>query len=230
MRKIPVIIRLDGKAFHGFTKRFDRPFSSIFAGLMAKTALRLCKEIQGATCAYTQSDEISILVSDLDSLKTEAWFGYNLQKVVSISASIATAEFNYHYLSSKLHTHDLENMPVFDSRAFNIPAHEVVNYFIWRQNDWNRNSLQMIARKYFTDSQLYMKKKDEIHDMLYSKEVNWAELPDWCKNGYFIDRGDPNTRHWTVRPLCPIFTRERGVIESQIKSPQPPERLQEETE
>lgn len=94
MRRNPIIIRLDGRAFHTFTKGMNKPFDSILMNSMQETAKALCESIQGCKLAYTQSDEISLLITDYDSTKTEAWFDYNVQKMVSLSASSATLFFN----------------------------------------------------------------------------------------------------------------------------------------
>ena len=132
-RRTPVIIRVDGKAFHTLTRKCKKPFDGDFYDSMYTAMYNLCMEIQGAKCAYMQSDEISVLVTDFDRLDTQAWFDYNLQKIVSISASIASTVFSLNF-------RDGQYLGLFDSRAFNIPKSEVKNYFIWRQKDWERNS------------------------------------------------------------------------------------------
>lgn len=124
-RRMPVIIRLDGKAFHTLTRDCMKPFDNSFNCAIVETSIYLLKNIQGAKCAYIQSDEISILLTDFDRLTTNAWFDYNIQKMVSVSASMASVIF-----SSLWHRHGY-----FDSRVFNIPKEEICNYFIWRQLD-----------------------------------------------------------------------------------------------
>ena len=93
-RRLPVIIRLDGKAFHTFTKGLKKPFDEILIDAMWETAKYLCKSIQGCKIAYVQSDEISLLLTDYDTIESCAWFDNNIQKMVSISASMATLAFN----------------------------------------------------------------------------------------------------------------------------------------
>ena len=93
-RRIPVIIRIDGKAFHTFTKGIKRPFDDKLHEVMEVTTKLLLSNIQGCKLAYTQSDEISLLLTDYDAIETDAWFGYNIQKIASISASMATLYFN----------------------------------------------------------------------------------------------------------------------------------------
>ena len=139
-RRTPVIMRLDGRAFHTLTRGMDKPFDLKFIEAMNNTARKLLDELQGAKCAYIQSDEISILFSDFDKLTTSAWFDYNIQKMCSIASGIASVEF------TKL----LGKTGIFDCRVFNIPKEEVTNYFLWRIRDWKRNSINMYARSLFT--------------------------------------------------------------------------------
>jgi tRNA(His) 5'-end guanylyltransferase len=197
-RRIPTIIRLDGKSFHTLTKSYKRPFDDIFMGFMSSTAITLCREIQGVKCAYTQSDEISLLLTDFDTLTTDAWFDYNIQKMTSVSAAIASVRFSM--LSGKT--------AVFDSRTFNIPKEEVCNYFIWRQKDWIRNSIQMYAQAHYSQKQLHGKKQADMHEMLFTKGLNWSDLPEHQKNGQFIAK----TNDWDIKP-APIFTLNRNIIE-----------------
>ena len=175
-RRTPVIIRLDGKAFHTLTRRCEKPFDDEFWQAMHLTTWALCSEIQGVKCAYMQSDEISILLSDFDTIRTGAWFDYNLQKMVSISASIASVTFSEAY----------KKYALFDARAFNVPKEDVKNYFIWRQTDWIRNSVQMLAQAYYSHKQLYKCNQADMHEMLHEKRVNWASLAPHWKNGTFL--------------------------------------------
>ena len=161
-RRTPVIMRLDGRAFHTLTRRMDKPFDEMFSDFMNKTAMFLCSEIQGAKCAYVQSDEISILITDFDTLTTDAWFDYNIQKMTSVSAGLASAYFTNRFFDG--HARDAD-IAIFDSRVFNIPKEEVCNYFIWRQLDWMRNSVQMLAQAHFSHKQLQGKNQQAMHEM-----------------------------------------------------------------
>ena len=180
-RRTPVIIRLDGKAFHTLTKNCEKPFDLDFNTSMVYTAAQLVADIQGAKVAYVQSDEISILLTDYDNLDTEAWFDYNLQKIVSVSAAMATSKFTECYLFPG----DTREA-LFDSRAFNIPRDEVSNYFIWRQQDWIKNSVQMLARAHFSHKALHGKNQQAMITMLEGLGVRWNELPEHLKNGTFL--------------------------------------------
>lgn len=143
-RRTYVIIRIDGKSFHGYTRGLPRPFDLELMEDMDETAKSLCREINGARFAYVQSDEISILVTDFDSAQTEAWFDNNLQKMCSLSASIATAHFNE---ASHRGMKEVAALAHFDSRVFTIPDPvEAYNYFVWRQQDATRNSVTMTAQ------------------------------------------------------------------------------------
>lgn len=201
-RRVPVIIRLDGKAFHTLTRGLDKPFDEGFQNIMVETMRKLCEQVQGVKCAYTQSDEISLLLMDFDRLDTEAWFGYNLQKIVSISASIASVAFSMY------------NRPgLFDARAFNIPKSDVKNYFIWRQKDWQRNSLQMVAQVFFSQKELNKKNKSDMHEMLHEKGVNWADYLNRDKNGTFMFKDKINSK-WDILEDLILTKDDRPVIGS----------------
>ena len=162
-RRTPVILRVDGRAFHTFVHNFKKPYDEVLHETMNNTMLALCKEIQGAKLAYTQSDEISILITDYDTLETNAWFDYRIQKMCSIAASTATLAFNkalpkaikkfYGEFWIEAETPEdakyvdtlikaLDKGAMFDARCFNIPEEEIVNYFISRQQDATRNSIK----------------------------------------------------------------------------------------
>lgn len=94
MRRTPVAIRIDGKAFHTFTRGFKKPFDDILVKSMQETMKYLCENIQGCVFGYTQSDEITLILIDYQKLNTSAWFDYEVQKITSIAASMATMKFN----------------------------------------------------------------------------------------------------------------------------------------
>ena len=212
VRRMPVIIRIDGKAFHTFTKGFQKPFDMILMQSMWDTCKYLCAHIQGCKMAYTQSDEISLLLTDYETLTTDAWFENNIQKMVSVSASMATLAFNKAF-SSNVWTYQGTGMAddcntvideniekqcsiymkrmdigaMFDSRVFNAPKEEVCNCLIWRQQDASRNSVEMVGRANFSDKQLFRKNCDMIQDMLFKeKDINWNDLPTYQKRGACI--------------------------------------------
>jgi tRNA(His) guanylyltransferase len=172
------IIRIDGKAFHTYTRGLEKPYDKQLMSDMDETAKFLCENIQGAKMAYVQSDEISILITDFDKLTTDAWFDNNVQKMVSISASLATAKFN-ELRPGKL--------AFFDSRVFTIPyVGEVMNYFIWRQQDAVRNSISMLAQNYFSHKKLHGKKTSDMLDMLKEIDKPWDDEDFGFKYGRTI--------------------------------------------
>lgn len=175
-RRTWTCLRLDGRAFHTYTRGLDRPFDQQLMDDMTQVALFLCREVAGCALAYTQSDEISLILTDFATPTTEAWFDGNAQKMVSISAALATAKFN-ELRPGKL--------AVFDSRAFTIPDPvEVGNYLIWRQQDATRNSVSMAAQAKFSHRQLHGKSGSEMQEMLWSEHgINWNDYPDRFKRG-----------------------------------------------
>ena len=208
-RRIPVAIRIDGKAFHTFTKGFERPFDKVLSNAMIRTMGYLCQNIQGCVFGYTQSDEITLILLDYQTLQTEAWFGYEIQKICSISASMATMAFNkffadevnswieqyapsFHEPWQDSKTEKLYNTYIaacnkgamFDSRCFNIPKEEVCNLIYWRQLDATRNSIQMMGQANFSHAELQGKSCNDIQDMLMEKKnINWNNTPTPWKRG-----------------------------------------------
>ena len=211
MRRTPVIIRIDGRAFHTFTKGFVRPFDEVFMEAMQKTTKYLCENIPGCVLGYCQSDEISLVLVDYESFDTSAWFDYEVQKLCSISASMATMAFN-RFFSEGVKTLDAyvqeEGYPsaktlhllgiyadaiamgaMFDARVFNIPKEEVTNCIYWRQLDASRNSIQMLGQAHFKQKELEGKSCSEIQDMLMlQKGINWNDLPIPQKRGTCVVR------------------------------------------
>lgn len=187
-RRTPVIIRVDGKAFHTYTQRFDRPFDSRIENAMDVAAQEILTRTQGCKLAYRQSDEISFLLTDWDKLETNAYFDYNVQKLCSVSASMATMAFNVAMLmSGKFKSGDrIPTNAMFDARAFNIPREEITNYFLWRSQDWHRNSVSMYAQSFFSHKQLHGKSVPDMHEMLHGLGKNWRhDLTKAQKNGRF---------------------------------------------
>jgi tRNA(His) guanylyltransferase len=187
--RMPLIIRLDGKAFHTYTRGFDKPWDSDITLAMGSAAHRLIEEIQGAKLVYIQSDELSVLVNDYESFETQAWFDKNLQKIVSVSASIVTAYFNKYMWANKLSTiyPDVAKTALFDSRAFVIPREEACNYFVWRQQDAERNSVSSLAQTHFSHKTLQGKNVKEMRAMLLDeKQIDWDTLPVAQKRGWCV--------------------------------------------
>lgn len=193
-RRTFTIIRIDGKAFHTYTRGLKRPFDVDLIEDMDLTTKFLCENIQGTKLAYVQSDEISILLTDFDKITTDAWFNGNLQKMASISASMATGRFNelrqVRYLQemmAKEESNVKQTLAFFDSRVFTIPFEEdVINYFIWRQQDASRNSISSVAQSLYSHKELNGKTTDMMQELIFQKGQNWNDYPDGQKRGRVV--------------------------------------------
>ncbi len=229
MRRCPVICRLDGKAFHTFTRGFKRPFDDVLIKTMQETAKYLCENIQGCQLAYTQSDEISLLLIDYQRFETSAWFDYEIQKMCSISASMATMAFNriFSETVSDLKVDNTKPMnryfeavysgAMFDARVFNIPKEEATNYFYWRQLDASRNSIQMVGQANFSNKELQHKSCNDIQDMLMTqKGINWNDLPTYQKRGSCIIKEDYFTYTDEHGMLIEIDADEVGIFVDEL--------------
>ena len=108
-RRTPVAIRIDGKAFHTFTRGFQKPFDEILIRSMQATMKYLCENIQGCVLGYTQSDEITLILIDYKNLNSDAWFDYEIQKICSIAASMATMAFNKFFSAYVMNAYDPES-------------------------------------------------------------------------------------------------------------------------
>lgn len=230
-RRTYAVIRIDGKAFHTYTKGLQRPFDDGLIEDMNLTAAYLCKNIQGAKCAYVQSDEISVLITDFDDVTTDAWYDNNIQKIVSVSASMATNKFNELRIKRALskfenlvfQTHDdimgcFKKLAEFDARVFTIPARqEVINYFIWRQQDATRNSISSVAQSLYSPKELHGKKTDVMQDMIFEKGINWNEYDYRRKRGAIIKKVEylkngARRNKWEAVET-PIFTQNKEFFD-----------------
>lgn len=203
-RRMPVILRLDMRAGHSFTRGFERPFDEVFIKSMQDTAKYLCKNIQNCKLSYQQSDEITLLLVDYDKLNTDCFFDYRVDKLCSIAASMATMAFNKYFydnvfvynatatvdLSNKkypfkeVYSKAVDKGAMFDARCFNIPKEEVTNLVYWRQLDASRNSIQMVGQANFSHKELQNKSCNDIQDMLMTqKGINLNDLPTYQKRG-----------------------------------------------
>ena len=216
-RRIPVIMRIDGKVFHTFTRSMKKPFDERLVTAMQKTANFLCENVQGCKMAYIQSDEISLLVTDYDDIKTDAWFGYEVQKMASVSASLATGQFN-----DMIYT---ANRAYFDSRVFSIPKEDVCNYFLWRQQDAIRNSIQSVAHAHFSHKELIGKKTNNLIQMLEDSGVYWKNLPTHLKRGSCVRKKTEEynnaetsyiRKFWIIDTEVPLFNENRDYIEKLV--------------
>lgn len=246
-KRLPKVLRIDGRAFHTFTRGMRKPFDQVLADSMWETCKYLCQNIQGCKLAYTQSDEISLLLTDYETIQTDTWFGGNIQKMASISASMTTLAFNnaFRELSNNyqeayirkshfgkdpieeervlcLKYFAKRDIAMFDSRVFALPKEEVCNYFIWRQQDATRNSIEACGQANFSQNQLHGLSCNEIQEKLFQeKNLNWNDLSVWQKRGacivretYELDNEQKTIRHrWAADMNIPVFTQDRNYIE-----------------
>ena len=260
-RRIPAIIRVDGKAFHSFTKGLRKPFDDFFRNIMQLTMQYMCENVQGCVFGYTQSDEISLLLTDYETIATDAWFDYTIQKMCSVAASMATLAFNKFWaeeFQAQIEHWDREDdgtmdeemekwvweylvntiqpklfTAMFDARVFSIPKDEVCNYFIWRQQDATRNSIETVGQTYFSQKDLNGRSQNEIQEILWQQHsINWNTYPIAYKRGVCCSKVLRETpmenprnpgkeivvarRKWVIDREPPIFTQDREYVEKKI--------------
>lgn len=235
MRRCPVILRIDGKAFHTFTRGFQKPFDEVLIKTMQETMKYLCENIQGCVLGYTQSDEITLILVDYKKFTSQAWFDYEVQKMCSIAASMATMTFNKffrdnvgdylyenydeQYLADYIETlqNAVDKGAMFDCRCFNIPKEEVTNCIYWRQLDASRNSIQMVGQANFSHKELQNKSCNDIQDMLMvQKGINWNDLPIYQKRGSFCVRNHMISEPYGNRMLDKNAGENEWVIDKNI--------------
>lgn len=202
--KMPFIIRVDGKAFHTYTKGFVKPFDNVMGAAMKRTMQSLCKDIPGAVLGYTQSDEITIVCKYTDRIKSQAWFGGRVEKIIAITASKATKYFNKYFRdeveNQMMSINDAKLLNVytkkigeaeFDSRVFNIPEWDCINNIIWRQQDAIRNSIEAVGQANFSTKELHRVNCDGIKDKLkIEKGIDWhTDFTPYQKAGAFCYKG-----------------------------------------
>lgn len=235
-RRTYTILRVDGRAFHTWTRGLAKPYDAEFMSFMDQAALALCEGVSGTQFAYVQSDEVSVLAVDFLDTETQPWFDGNVQKWSSVAAAIATQRFNeyvaalwFDRLYNKEEGGPISRKPptaLFDARVFTIPdLIEVENYFVWRQLDAERNSVMMLARAYASHKQLAGKNRAAQHDVIHKAGDNWAKHPTDFKHGRMVVREQtlpPSAsrplplRNWVVDHDTPVFTKDREYLRGRI--------------
>ena len=229
------ILRLDGNNFSKYTKMFNKPFDDGLSNVMDMATIELCKHLN-PKFAYTQSDEISLMFTDIENIDSELIFDGKIQKLCSISASKVTAAFNkkmLQYLSNfkyspeelgkKILSGEFDEIDaMFDARVFIIPDfREVSNYFIWRQQDCTRNSVSMAASANYSHKELNGKSSEEKQEMLFQKGINWNDYKTKYKRGTVIKKypyevdgpnGEKAIRNKWIPVETPIFTQEKEFL------------------
>lgn len=222
--RMPVIIRVDGKAFHTYTRGAKRPFDAGLIETMNDAALELCKQVQGAQLAYVQSDEISVLVHGYKKLESTPWFDNAVQKMVSIASAISSVTFTQNswkiwgsQVSPSGDDHVITKNAYFDARAFVLPESEVNNYFVWRQQDATRNSKSTVAQSLYSHKELTGKNGNELQEMIFQKGQNWNDYPTHQRRGRCIikvidDKMGSERRRWIVDNEVPIFSTDPHYV------------------
>lgn len=227
--RMPAIIRVDGRAFHTFTRRFISPYDPGFHACMADAAQALCEEVHGARFAFLQSDEISVLVADYRTFSTQPYFGGQVQKITSIAAAVVSTAFSRALLQRGLLNVDGERWPHFDARVFNLPRAEVCNYFISRQQDATRNSIQSAGQAVFSHRRLMGLSMSEVQDLLMLEHgINWSRYSAAQKRGVAIVKvkappvGEEEGPRWvwSLDDEIPVFTKDRAYVDRWIDFPE----------
>lgn len=197
-KRTPVILRVDGRAFHTLLRGAEKPFDISVMGRMWEVAKDLCEGVDGARLAFTFSDEVSVLVNNYGKLTTEPWFDNKIQKMVSISAAIASLSFGAE----------------FDSRIFVLPKEEVCNYFIWRQRDAERNSVRSIGQAVFSHKEMHKLRTAQVQEKLRKEQdVLWSDLCPVLKRGACVVK---KANEWEVDVNSPRFSQDRNYIEQHL--------------
>lgn len=242
---LPVVIRLDGKAFRTFTRDFKKPYDEIVSSCMQSAMLKVCKEAQNCVMGYTQSDEITIIVCDYLSQDATAWFNNRKSKIEPTTASMVTLAFYKQLMKEvlkykeKLDDESLEKESkyiralekaidsdvCFDSRAFNVPQYEIANIFIDRQGDAERNSIQMLAQSVLGKKEIKGISNKKLQDIMFTeKGVNWNDVPTKFKRGSCCIKVPTEVKEgvirnrWIIDNEIPIFTENREYILSKFET------------
>lgn len=214
--RTPAIIRVDGKAFHTLTKGCNKPFDEGIGNAMDSAAVALMSEVQNARLAYVQSDEISILMIDYNTLYSQPWYDGTIEKICSVAASVASVAFTLTYAQYTVQEDGKVRVPaikraLFDARVFCLPESEVCNYFIFRQQDATRNAIQMVGQTYFSHKQLHGKSCDDIQELMFQKGINFNDYSPYWKRGRVVDLPGP-----ARTDDIPIFSQDRSFIEKYL--------------
>ena len=231
IRRIPIIIRIDGRSFSRLTKRLPRPFSGDMINLMSNAMLVVAKEIEGCVFGYQQSDEITLILRNDQSLTSEPWFGNRVQKMVSVASASATQAFNdlYKKMPEPI---ELVGPAIFDARVFGVPSiNEAVNNLIFRQQDCLRNAVTAAAQaelrsrhgRKTADRILQKRTTIERAEMLRDEcgiDFN-THYPSAFRNGvatYKIpkiietENGQLTRQRWALDTDIPVFSKSRDFI------------------
>lgn len=218
--RMPIVIRVDGRAFHTLLKGANKPFDHEVMFAMDRVLTELAEHAQGCVLGYTQSDEASIVLQNDRNNDTQQWFGGNLQKIITAAAALATKTFNRFGVTNKTFG-SLNDKHVreatFDARAWIMPWEDVPNYFLWRQQDYKRNAISMAARAMFSHKDCVNKDTDMLLLMMEAKGVKFHEqYSNRERFGYFVTGQErlPEIGDTNYQELNEVINRERTATTS----------------
>lgn len=231
-RRTYTVVRVDGKSFHTFLRHASKPWDQNVVWAMIETAKQLCRTLDGAVLAYTQSDEISVIMQDFENNGTQPWFGGVVQKMVSIAAATATSAFTAEY-SQRTDPGDWPTPALFDARVFTIPdVVEVANYLVWRQRDCVRNSVLTLAQSVFSHREMQGKNVGVLREeLLHDKGLDWEkDVALHLRQGIQVvkenydatpDDGDPLTlrTRWTHFAASEFRADGSGILAQLLPEP-----------
>lgn len=178
MRRCPVALRMDGKAFKHFTENFKKPYDRLFRDTMQETMLSLCQSIQGCVFGYTQSDEITLILVDYETFSQEAWLDYEIQKMVSTAASMTTMYFNKIF-ERKTREFVMENCYLIDSDDSFSPDSDFVSGDDFSPVENPDEELRRYVKIYndavskgaMFDAQCFNVPKEEVTNLIYWRQL-----------------------------------------------------------
>lgn len=223
MEGVPVIIRVDGRAFKNFTKGLAAPFDEVFRTAMRNTMIALCANVGNCVLGYTFSDEISLVLIQ-KTPSTDSWFKNEVEKMVSNSASLATLFFNREFVAAASKAIEKDTAlkkryepkfwrATFDSRVFNLPEKEITNYLLWRQMDCMRNSIASAVRALpgITHATTHGQDLTAMKMMLSGGGTPWESFSSYNRYGVFAVKR-PMTFTRVVNNDTVEFTRDKWTF------------------
>jgi len=224
-KRMPLIMRLDGKAFSQYTRTCERPYDKKLVNALNNVAIALCKEIQGAKLAYLQSDEITILIYETD-FESKPWFNNNINKMLSVAAAEASSTMT----EESINVFGKIKKAKFDCRVFPVPLDEVLNQIEFRQQDATRNAISMQARALASHEECKNKNSKQLQELIFQKAgINFSKLPTEQKRGRCVVKKKETSTvsvrgvetpiersKWTVDTEIPIFHEDKTYIEKYL--------------
>lgn len=210
---IPLIARLDGRAFHTFTRGLARPWDDRFGQCMVETTRTLVDDLR-VLVGYTQSDEITLLWWVPAQGPSHYPFDGRFQKIASVAAGLASAAFAR--LAAERLPEKSDAIPCFDARVWQVPTREdALDVFVWREDDATKNSLSMAARAQYGHGELHGKSGAELHELLHARGVNWNNYPARYKRGVYVRR-ERYARAFTAAELARIPEAHRPASDAVV--------------